>query len=48
MKGEAVSLCVAKVINIMVLRNNSNKSTINQHNYTSYTKGRREGGMMKS
>jgi hypothetical protein len=47
-KGEAMSLCVAKVIDIMVLCNNSYRSTINQHNYTNDTKGRREGGMMKS
>lgn len=39
-----MSLHVAKVIDIMVLCNNNNRSTINQHNNTNYTKGRKEGG----
>jgi hypothetical protein len=43
-KGEAISLCVTKVIDIMVLCNNGSRSTINQHNI-SYTKGIREGGV---
>jgi hypothetical protein len=43
-RGEVVSLHVTKVIDIMVLCNNSNRSTINQHNNTNYTKGRREVG----